>query len=141
MVSGAGFFSHLTFGAQKSLNGLALAKASKVLTSAPSGLGVVSRPSPEHPAMTRMRRNPTLQHAPRASGFDPFWSFASTREVETAAAIGLSRMGDYVSRRVHGFVAEGEFRKRSGELHAGAAARGRESPESPARQGWESSPR
>src|SRR6516162_4344686 len=31
-------------------------KLRKVLTSAPSGLGVVSRPSPEHPAMTRMRR-------------------------------------------------------------------------------------
>jgi hypothetical protein len=30
------------------------------LTSAPSGLGVVSRPSPEHPAMTGMRREPAF---------------------------------------------------------------------------------
>ena len=29
-----------------------------LLTAAPSGLAVVSRPSPEHPAMTRLRREP-----------------------------------------------------------------------------------
>src|SRR5215469_3611926 len=51
-----GFFLNLTFATRKPLNGLGEARAAKVLTSAPSGLGVVSRPSPEHPAMTGMRR-------------------------------------------------------------------------------------
>jgi hypothetical protein len=41
----------------------------KTLTSAPSGLGVVSRPSPEHPAMTRMRRTRKLDRDPGEVGF------------------------------------------------------------------------
>ena len=64
-------------------------KLRKVLTSAPSGLGVVSRPSPEHPAMTRMRRFRTSRPHPGTERFD------SKRPLPTFARPAITAQGAY----------------------------------------------